>query len=412
MHLKLNRIRIINAIVGALLIPLGWATGTWLLSFGGAVGLAYALWKMLRPLKSSGSGCSTSGIVDDENDDDLPKITHAVANEENPSDLSGLIEEMLQQGRYALLLRPQIVGNLNDDQRLRTMAALKDGMSLTPAGEVGLSSSESTMDDELTEKQFAHLRANSTWVEGVYLDRHCVTNRQFYQFVASGGYEQMSLWDPEVWPAVMDFVDQTGNLGPRSWSKGRYPRGEDHHPVVGICYYEAAAYARWVGKRLPADAEWVKAASWPVALVGTARRQRKFPWGDAMDRSRANLWGSPHCGIVAVDQYPDGVSVGGVYQLIGNVWEWTNDELSDEAESHAPTGKATACCTLRGLRGGAFDTYFDLQATCQFQSGDHPLARKHNIGFRCALSVCDLAAVDPSAADLNEVESSSLAECV
>ncbi len=57
------------------------------------------------------------------------------------------------------------------------------------------------------------------------------------------------------------------------------PQQEDH-PVVGVSWYEAAAYARWVGKRLPTDAEWVKAASWPVSVSATTRVQRRYPWGD------------------------------------------------------------------------------------------------------------------------------------
>ena len=88
-------------------------------------------------------------------------------------------------------------------------------------------------------------------VDGYYLDRYPVTNAQYHQFVRHGGYEQMAIWDPEIWPAVLDFVDTTGHAGPRFWRDGRYPRGEDHHPVVGVSWYEAAAYARWVGKRLP-----------------------------------------------------------------------------------------------------------------------------------------------------------------
>ena len=138
----------------------------------------------------------------------------------------------------------------------------------------------------------------------------------------------MAIWDQEIWPAVLDFVDQTGHPGPRFWHNGRYPRGEDNHPVVGVSWYEAAAYARWVGKRLPTDAEWVKAGSWPVALAGHPLLQRRYPWGEAMDRGRANLWGSGPGRTVSVDQFPGGVSVGGVQQLIGNVWEWTADAFA------------------------------------------------------------------------------------
>src|SRR5262249_33138534 len=80
---------------------------------------------------------------------------------------------------------------------------------------------------------------------------------------------------------------------------------------------------------------------------------------------------------------------GGLYQLIGNAWEWTATtlETNPEAEDAAP-GHATL---LKTIRGGAFDTYFEHQATCHFPSGENPILRKHNIGFRCALSICDIA---------------------
>ena len=105
-----------------------------------------------------------------------------------------------------------------------------------------------------------------------------------------------------------------------------------------------------------------------------------------MDRTKANLWGSGTGAVVPVQEFEDGVSVGGAYQLIGNVWEWTaskyehNDGRNRDGEN-----------TLVSLRGGAFNTYFDCHATCDFQSGDHPMSRKQNIGFRCALSACDVA---------------------
>jgi iron(II)-dependent oxidoreductase len=78
-----------------------------------------------------------------------------------------------------------------------------------------------------------------------------------------------------------------------------------------------------------------------------------------------------------------------VQQLIGNVWEWTVDALVIE-DDEEPTAEPVVR-KMRSLRGGAFDTYLDCQATCHFQSGDDVLARKHNIGFRTAIGLCDLA---------------------
>ena len=119
-----------------------------------------------------------------------------------------------------------------------------------------------------------------------FLDRYPVTNREYYEFVAAGGYGQLSLWDESIWTAVLDFVDLTGEPGPRFWKMGCFAAGKENHPVVGVSWHEAAAYARWTGKRLPTDAEWVKAGSWPVNVSVTNRAQRKYPWGDTMDRDR------------------------------------------------------------------------------------------------------------------------------
>jgi iron(II)-dependent oxidoreductase len=224
-------------------------------------------------------------------------------------------------------------------------------------------------------------------VEGFFLDRFPVTNREFYQFVSEGGYEQMALWDESIWPAVLGFVDRTGQSGPRYWEGGTFTDGQDDHPVVGVSWYEACAYARWTGKRLPTDPEWVKAGSWPVMSESGQPVQRKFPWGDAMDRKRAKVWGSGPEGTVPVNWMPEGASLGGVQHLVGNVWEWTTSAFGAwEPASH----KIETNLPLKSIRGGAFDTYFDMQATCQFQSGENPLARKHNIGFRCALGFCDV----------------------
>ena len=148
--------------------------------------------------------------------------------------------------------------------------------------------------------------------------------------------------------------------------------------MVGVSWHEAAAFARWAGKRLPTDAEWVKAAAWPVGLSPSQCRQRRYPWGDAMEARRANLWGyGPNC-LVPVDEFPEGISVGGVGQLIGNVWEWIDGEVRGGAAS------------LRSIRGGAFDTFFDETALGQFQSAEDPWNRRHNIGIRCAISAADL----------------------
>ncbi len=294
---------------------------------------------------------------------------------------------MLHNGRYALLLRPEMNRHLDRDHIMRAVRHLDEAMALVPAGRVLLgplaeqaSSSSGAFDANPTMLERFMYR-----VEALYLDRFTVTNLEYQQFVDAGGYEKLEYWHEEALPALLDFVDETGQPGPRYWFDGRYQGGDERRPVVGVSWYEAAAYARWAGKRLPTDAEWTKAGAWPVESAPGRIAQRRYPWGESFDIRRANLWGTHSKGPVEVDEYPDGESVGGVHQLVGNVWEWSGSSLLASAEPslHVPE-------TFKSVRGGAFDTYFENHATCHYQSGEHPLARRHNIGFRLALPMSTL----------------------
>ncbi len=185
---------------------------------------------------------------------------------EKPADL---VEGMMVEGRYALLLRPQLVRNLTVEQRERARAELDKSMALVPEGGV-------LMAPGVTHPNEDGFIDCVEMVEPLYLDRYQVTNRQFYRFVLAGGYEQFALWEEDVLPALLEFVDETDQLAPRFWREGQYPIELADHPVVGISWYEAEAYARWLGKRLPTDPEWLKAASWPVARLWSRRVSDRF----------------------------------------------------------------------------------------------------------------------------------------
>ncbi len=370
----------------------GWTSGPH--GFAGFAGLGYVLARVTYWQRPAGQK-----PPDRQPEPSEPSCRPAQPRRRSPSadpnDRNALIDEMLAQGRFALLLRPQIAGDLAERQFRQALTALDTGMALVPEGAVVLTSNVFETDADEEPMDALPDRQRVLQVSPLFLDRYPVTNSQFYEFVAAGGYEQVSLWDASIWTAVLDMRDRTGKPGPRYWMDGVYLEGEEDHPVVGITWYEAAAYARWIGKRLPTDAEWVKAGAWPLPDAAAAHGQRRYPWGDSMDRNKANLWGSGPERIVSVHEFAEGVSVGGVHQLIGNTWEWTS---SPYRGLDTPDGRLAPAEPMKSIRGGAFDTYFDLQATCQFQSGESPLRRKHNIGFRCAVGLCDLVFTRPAAA--------------
>jgi iron(II)-dependent oxidoreductase len=320
-----------------------------------------------------------------------------------PKSTNALVDEMLTTGRYALLLRPAAKQHLTQLDVVRAVRQLDEAMALVPAGRVLLGQlaeqsnsacGAADVDPKLVSRQLVN-------VAPAYLDRHAVTNEQYQQFVDAGGYEQLELWHEEALPALLDFVDRTGSPGPRYWSDSQYPAAEQKLPVVGVSWYEASAYARWVGKQLPTDAEWTKAGAWPVESAPGRIAQRRYPWGESFDVRRANLYGSGNQKAVAVEEFPGGMSVGGIHQLIGNVWEWTATSLVELGDSTLHVSES-----VMSIRGGAFDTYFENQATCHYQSGEHPLARRQNIGFRLALPMSDLEVVNNDVVSSGDVDES------
>jgi tRNA A-37 threonylcarbamoyl transferase component Bud32 len=152
-----------------------------------------------------------------------------------------------------------------------------------------------------------------------------VTNEQFHRFVSAGGYRNPALWpatlrfeanDLPIAEALGRFVDRTGLPGPRDWDGGKYPADRGRHPVTGVTWYEAQAYARWVGGVLPTGNQWWRAAHGDSLSI--------FPWGvDASDAQfRANLEG---IATMPVGSFPLGVSRFGAMDLAGNVREWLVD---------------------------------------------------------------------------------------
>ena len=163
------------------------------------------------------------------------------------------------------------------------------------------------------------------------ISRFAVTQAEFAAFVEGGGYQRSDLWTAEGWK----WRESVRAEHPVYWRRegsGRWMRRhfaewvplEERLPVIHVNWYEADAYCRWAGRRLPTEAEWEMAASAEPAPGGGIREnKRTFPWGDELPTpQRANLdWRAMGC--IEVDALPAGDSAFGCRQMIGNVWEWT-----------------------------------------------------------------------------------------
>jgi formylglycine-generating enzyme required for sulfatase activity len=199
-------------------------------------------------------------------------------------------------------------------------------------------------------------------------DKYEVTNEQYFQFVSAGGYNTSRFWDtvivaenrPLPWASARRrFLDQTGLPGPRFWTGGRFPEGKERHPVVGVSWYEAMAYARWAGKDLPNADQW-----WFAALAGT---RSAFPWGDDVKTipARANF---KLIGTEIVGSYPLGVSPFGCYDMAGNVKEWLRER--------SPRG-----LTYTIVGGSWRDESYMFEAV--HAESFEPIFSTRDVGFRC-----------------------------
>lgn len=287
-----------------------------------------------------------------------------------------IVEQSLQTKRFGMFLHPPAAwsGHQNFLQmQQRAAEEIDDRFALVPAGFTSITTRLNDEPGAPEEDQHS---------EPFLLARCAVTNAEYQLFVDAGGYSDPDHWPESVWPHLIDFKDLTSAPGPRYWRNGRHDKRLARHPVVGISWYEASAYAAWAGYRLPSEAEWQVAATWQ--LSSDAGSSRRYPWGDALDLACCNIWASGHGGTLAVDAQPLGAAPNGVLGLVGNTWEWVeSDFICSDEQARPIIGEAL----LKGIRGGAYDTYFPWQATGRFRTGLPCLSRAHNVGFRCALDM-------------------------
>ncbi|MGH3882139.1 MAG: ergothioneine biosynthesis protein EgtB [Pseudonocardiaceae bacterium] len=257
------------------------------------------------------------------------------------------------------------------------------GEVLVPAGEftMGTSTEPWALDNERP--------AHRACTDAYWLDTTPVTNGDYQQFLAEGGYHDSRWWSERGWAHRCEaalVAPKFWHLDSGSWWRTRFGSTEPvppDEPVMHVSFFEAQAYAAWAGKRLPTEAEWEKAARFDPATG----RSRRFPWGDEDPTpAHANL-GQRHLQPAPAGSYPAGASPLGVYQLIGDVWEWTSSGFAGYP-GFAPFpyreySEVFLGGDYRMLRGGSFGTD---AAACRgtFRNWDHPVRRQIFTGFRCA----------------------------
>jgi serine/threonine-protein kinase len=216
-----------------------------------------------------------------------------------------------------------------------------------------------------SESEFSNERPRrKVHLDAYYMDMYEVANAEYKEFVDATGHPV---------PYKNAFWAE-----PFNWRNGTYPPGKGDHPVVLVSWKDAAAYAKWAGKRLPTEAEWEKAAR------GTD--PRIWPWGDAWDVNRCNTKESFVNSTQPVYLHAKGKSPYGCYNMAGNVMEWTADWYSENYYARAPSKNPLGPVTgaLKVARGGAWDSNINLYARTGYRHYFPPDEKSPAIGFRCA----------------------------
>ena len=265
-----------------------------------------------------------------------------------------------------------------------------------PGDEVFISAGPAEIGTDMIRAYDNEKPAHMAQVDGFWIGRHPVTNGEYLAFIDAGGYEDRSVWTDEGWR----WRSETGATAPLHWLerdsesavRNRFGIVEEvppMEPVQHVSWFEADAYCRWAGKRLPTETEWEMAAAAPTEHVAGGRRPL-YPWGDSEPGSGlANLSGPGGCrfGPAPIGSFPDGASAAGCEQMLGDVWEWTASEFGPypgfRAFPYREYSEVFFGSGHKVLRGGSWATHPPAIRTT-FRNWDLPIRRQIFSGFRCA----------------------------
>ncbi len=250
------------------------------------------------------------------------------------------------------------------DVDMKLAQAFDASMVHVPAGEFLMGSDGGDVDERPQRR---------VYLDAFEIDRYEVTNLQYRRFLLATGQAP-----PERWPER--YVALLPNRNP-DWRGTDFPAGEATYPVTAVNWEDASAYCAWVGKRLPTEAEWEKAAR---GIDG-----RTYPWGNGWYPGKANVGATGVGYTQPVGSYPGGASPYGALEMAGNVWEWVTDlydrQYYTSAPSRNPTGPESGTGE-RILRGGAWDSPPD-HARASYRNATHCFGPNFRAGFRCARSI-------------------------
>src|SRR5215813_6036960 len=224
---------------------------------------------------------------------------------------------------------------------------------------------------------------STVYMDSFAMDIFPVTNDQFALFIASGGYDNSTLWSGHGW----EYIRRNAIRFPNYWHDPRWNQGD--HPVTGICWWEAMAYASFAGKMLPTEAQW------EYACRGTDGRT--YPWGnDEPTLVHANY--APGCdpaelkrSSTAIDAYPRNKSYFGCSDMAGNLAEWCLDNASPDYSydlTHHNPVYITREDDYHIARGGC-GLHNETYLRCSSRDNYPATVRDNLIGFRCVVN--DLA---------------------